>query len=71
MDNLENKKNKKRGLNAWKRYGAVFMAGIMFAGGAAGTASLLTPKTVQAEEKPEVTLNIAGENEDSDQEEET
>ena len=51
-------------MNAWKKYGAVFMAGILLAGGAAGAGALFGGDTAQAEEQKEVTLMIAGEDEE-------
>ncbi|MDO4323239.1 MAG: trypsin-like peptidase domain-containing protein [Lachnospiraceae bacterium] len=55
----DNRKEKRNRLNAWKRYGAIFMASVLLTGSAAGVGSLVSKDTVQAEEKKEVTLNIA------------
>jgi serine protease Do len=49
----------KKSTNAWKRYGVLFMTGVLLAGTAAGTA-VSNGSVVQAEEENRVTLNIAG-----------
>lgn len=50
----EKKKN-----NAWKKYGALVMAGVLLAGTAAGTGVLSRADSVRAEESSEISLNIA------------
>ncbi len=60
----QNRNDKKRGLNAWKRYGAIFMAGIIMTGTAVG--ACFTPETVYAEEEQRITMRVA-----EDEEEET
>lgn len=45
--------------NAWKKYGALVMAGVLFASGAAAGSAWQDAGVVQAEEKYEVALNIA------------
>lgn len=59
------RREKKHGMNAWKRYGAIFMAGVIVAGSAAGIGTLTSKDTAQAEETQEVTLNIADEAEET------
>lgn len=59
MNGFENKGNGRRGTNAWKRYGAFFIAGMLAAGSVTGAGTLLSGGTVQAEEQQDVTLNIA------------
>lgn len=56
--------NKKQRLNAWKRYGAIFMAGIVMTGTAAG--ACFAADTVYAEEEQRITMRVA-----DDAEEET
>ena len=64
-DHTEQESRRKR--NAWKKYGAVMMAGVLLAGTAAAGGFSQEPREVQAEEKQsEISLNLA-----SDQEEET
>lgn len=53
----QNRNDKKRGLNAWKRYGAIFMAGIIMTGTAVG--ACFTPETVYAEEEQRITMRVA------------
>ncbi len=60
----EHRKDKRNGLNGWKRYGAIFMASVIVAGSAAGIGSMISKDTASAEGKQEVTLNIAGADED-------
>lgn len=60
----QNRKDKKRSLNAWKRYGAIFMAGIVMTGTAAG--ACFAADTVYAEEEQRITMRVA-----DDEEEET
>ena len=50
--------------NAWKKYGALVMAGVLFVSGAAAGITWKDASVVQAEEKQEVTLNIADDGED-------
>lgn len=52
-----NRKDKKP--NAWKKYGAFVMTGVLLLGTAAGGNAWKEAVTVKAEEKKEVTLNIA------------
>ncbi len=59
MNGFRDKKDEKRKMNAWKRYGAIFMAGLLITGSAAGAGVFLYRDNVQAEEKQEVSLNIA------------
>lgn len=47
--------------NAWKRYGAFVMAGVLFVGTAASQGLWREPDVVKAEEEQRVTLNIADE----------
>lgn len=67
MNGFRDKKDEKCKMNAWKRYGMIFMAGLLITGSAAGAGVFLYKGNVQAEEKQEVSLNIA----DRDVEEET
>lgn len=60
----EHRKDKRNGMNAWKRYGVIFMATAIVAGSAAGIGSMVSEDTALAEGKQEVTLNIAGADED-------
>lgn len=50
--------------NAWKKYGALVMAGVLFVSGAAAGITWKDASVVQAEEKQEVTLNIADDGEE-------
>lgn len=69
IDRKNRKENKNRRPNAWKRYGALAMAGVMLFGVPAVSGKNYPAGTVSAEEETEkrVTLNIAGE-EDEDKE---
>lgn len=49
-----------RKYNAWKKYGALVMTGVLLAGTAAGTGAFDQMGTVLAEGSPKVGLNIAG-----------
>ncbi len=59
----KDRKDARNGRTAWKRYGAVFMAGIFLAGTAAAGTALSGPDTVLAEEEERLTLNVVDEEE--------
>lgn len=50
--------------NAWKKYGAFVMAGVLFVGTAASSVAWKEPDVAKAEEEQWVTLNIAEDDED-------
>jgi serine protease Do len=67
MNGYNERKGKK--MNAWKRYGVIFMASVILTGSAAGTGVLFSNDTVQASEQDqEVTLNIADQEEEAETE---
>lgn len=66
----DHKDRKEKGfINAWKRYGAVMMAGALLVGTSAGTGAVLSANHVMAEEEEQrVTLNIAEADEEETEE---
>lgn len=61
----KDRKNAGSGRFAWKRYGAVFMAGVFLAGTAAAGGLLSGPDTVMAEEEERITLNVVDDEDES------
>lgn len=67
---IERKDNRKKRPNAWKRYGALAMAGMLIVGAVSGSGkSYAAGQEAAKETEKRVTLNIAGEEDDTEAEE--